>query len=110
IGITITKSRMLTNCTAATSRTTARSRCSGVRIAPLGCRSVGRDSQSITGDDGSDVEPADERHVIGFAPERAGPVAESARPLEVEPLETAAGEEVVEVHSQVHEAGGRERA
>jgi len=35
IGITITKSRMLTNCTAATSRTTARSRCSGVRMAAL---------------------------------------------------------------------------
>src|SRR5438105_5062759 len=32
IGITMTKSRMLTNCTAATSSTTARSRCSRVRV------------------------------------------------------------------------------
>src|ERR1700704_2839926 len=56
IGITITKSRMLTNWTAATRKTTARSRLSGCcAMRPLRCRPQGRGSErrkahSITAD------------------------------------------------------------
>src|SRR5256885_9237142 len=51
IGMTMTKSRMLTNCTAATSSTTARSRRSSTS---LGCHaaSVGADLQRVAVDDG----------------------------------------------------------
>src|SRR5205814_4447673 len=99
IGITITKSRMLTNCTAATSSTTASSRLRGEDIRLIGCCRGGEVARP-----GSDVEAPDQRHVVALSPERARAVAEAAGPLQVAPADVAGGEEVVEVHAQVHEA------
>src|SRR5262249_33656219 len=58
----------------------------------------------------SQVEPGDQGHVIALPPERARAVAKATSGLEGLPGHAAAGEEVVEVHAQVHEAGGGEVA
>src|ERR1700682_4577284 len=97
--ITMTKSRMLTNCTAATSSTTASSRLRGEDIRLIGCCRTDEDARR-----GSDVEARDQRHVIALSPERARAVAEAAGPVQVAPVDVAGGEEVVQVHAQVHEA------
>src|SRR6266481_730531 len=99
IGITITKSRILTNCTAPTSSTTASSRLAGEDTRSIRCCPMGEVALAE-----SDVEARDQRHVIALSPERAGAVAETAGPIQVAPVDVAGGEEVVEVHSQVHEA------
>src|SRR5256885_14477009 len=99
IGITITKSRMLTNCTAATSSTTASSRLRGEDIRLIGCCRGGEVARP-----GSDVEAPDQRHVVALSPERARAVAEAAGPLQVGPGDVAGGEEVGGVNVQAHEA------
>src|ERR1700682_445424 len=100
MGMTMTKSRMLMNCTAATSSTTARSRLSTL-TGPF---------DAGGGRAGSYLEAPDERHVIGLSPERARLVAEPAGSVQIDPAHRRAGEEMVEVHAQVHEAGGGEGA
>src|SRR5260370_20446320 len=99
-GMTMTKSRMLTNCTAATSSTTARSRLS-IFTGP---------SDAGAGSAGSNLETPDERHVVGLSEERTRLVAEPAGAVQIDPAHRRAGEEMVEVHAQVHEAGGGEGA
>ena len=52
----------------------------------------------------------DQRDVIAEAGERAALIAEGPRVVEVDPLERGRRVDVIEVHSQVQEAGGREIA
>src|SRR5260370_22537288 len=99
-GMTMTKSRMVTDCTAAASSATARSRVS-IFTGP---------SDAGAGSAGSNLETPDERHVVGLSEERTRLVAEPAGAVQIDPAHRRAGEEMIEVHAQVHEAGGGETA
>src|SRR5260370_26930410 len=99
-GMTMTKSRMVTDCTAAASSATARSRVS-IFTGPCDAEAGGA---------GSNLETPDERQVIGLSEERTRLVAEPAGAVQIDPAHRRAAEEMVEVHAQVHEAGGGEAA
>src|SRR5438874_2081965 len=109
IGMTMTKSRMLTNCTAATSRTTARSRCSGVRVAARvrGPGPGGHDRAGEVGDHGftprAGVEVAADGDVIArrdCVRDVAGELVALCRPAG-----DAAREQMYADHPQIVRAG-----
>src|SRR5258708_32727389 len=105
IGITITKSRMLTNCTAATSSTIVRSEWPLAMPGP---------SSAVPGPFTRRAcltrkrEPRDERHVVGLAAEGAAGAAVGRGALQVDQPHAAAGEDSVEMHAQPQEARRRE--
>src|SRR5258708_32959602 len=99
-GMTMTKSRMLTNCTAATSSTTARSRLSNF-TGPF---------DAGAGSAGSNHETPDERHVVGLSEKRTRLAAGQGGGRQTHRAQRRARGETVGGDAQVEEAGGGERA
>src|SRR5258708_35609984 len=107
IGITITKSRMLTNCTAGTSSPMVGS---GWPLAMQGPPSAVPGPFTRRSCLTRKREPRDERHVVGLAAEGAAGVAVGRGALQVDEPHAAAGEDMVEMHAQPQEARGGEAA